>query len=246
MRHIVAVSGGKDSTALALRLAETEPHTDFEFCITPTGRELPPMQEHWKRLECLLERPLTRIAAPSLLDLIKKYQGLPSWRMRWCTRLIKIEPFMQYAAAAAPAVCHVGIRADEADDREGTDWKGIEGVTQSLDLVRWGWGINQVKDYLRKRNVVIPERTDCDWCFFQRLGEWWRLWRDYPEQWREGEAVEDWTGHTFRSDGRDSWPASMKGMREMFEAGYVPQGAAQTNLPLDVAERPSMCAWCAR
>jgi tRNA(Ile)-lysidine synthase TilS/MesJ len=35
MRHIVALSGGKDSTAMALRLAEVEP-LDYEFVITPT------------------------------------------------------------------------------------------------------------------------------------------------------------------------------------------------------------------
>ena len=243
--HLVAISGGKDSTAMALRLNEVEPN-NYDFLITPTGRELPPMLEHWKRLECLLGKPLTRIPCPTLMDLIIKWHCLPSWRRRYCTGNIKIEPFKLYAASVAPAVCYVGIRADESDDRSGTNWNGIEGVTQDLPLVRWGWGVNRVREYLRERNVEIPERTDCDCCFFQQLGEWWRLWRDYKERWQEIEALETWTGETFRSPSRDTWPASLKELRIKFEAGYIPKGAADQKLRLDVSERATMCAWCAR
>ena len=230
---------------MALHLQELGEAT-YRFCITPTGRELPPMVEHWKHLECLLGQELIRIPAPSLVDLILKYKALPNWRMRWCTRQIKIEPFMAYAAASAPAVCYGGLRSDEGEDRDGTNWNGVEGVTQATPLVSWGWGIGKVIEYLRTRGVVVPERSDCDWCFWQRMGEWWRLWRDWPQQWREGEAVELLTGHTFRSDQRDSWPASMVEMRKKFEAGFVPKDAAQTLLPMDVSTRSAMCAWCAR
>lgn len=248
MNRIVAISGGKDSTAMALRLQEMHPQP-YEFCITPTGRELPPMLEHWDKLECLLGQKLIRVPAPTLLDLIVKYRTLPNFRMRFCTRQVKIEPFIEYAKSRSPAVCYVGIRADEVtgdSPREGTDWEGVEGVSQALPLVEWGWGIARVKDYLRQREVLIPERGDCDFCFWQTIGEWWRLWRDYPVRWCECEALEEWTGHTFRSDQRDSWPASLKGLREMFEKGFIPKGAAQLNMPIDVSTRTVMCAWCAR
>lgn len=51
MRRVVGVSGRKDSVALALRLAEVEPDTDWEYLITPTGDELEPMIKHWENLE---------------------------------------------------------------------------------------------------------------------------------------------------------------------------------------------------
>src|SRR5437763_6540340 len=108
MNHIVAISGGKDSTAMALRLQEIEPRP-YEFCITPTGRELPVMTEHWKRIECLLGKALVKVPAPTLLEKIKEYQALPNWRMRWCTREVKIEPFMQYVASQKPATVCVGL-----------------------------------------------------------------------------------------------------------------------------------------
>lgn len=112
--------------------------------------------------------------------------------------------------------------------------------------MRWGWGVNKVKTYLRERLVEIPRRTDCDCCFFQTLAEWWRLWRDHKDRWQEIEALETWTEHTLRSDQRDSWPASLRELRLKFEAGFIPKGAAQGNLNLDVSERSTMCAWCAR
>lgn len=231
---------------MALRLKEAEPDREYEFCYTPTGRELPEMVGHWKKLECLLGQKLIKVPGPSLVDLIIQYKALPNFRMRWCTRKGKIEPFIEYASKAVPAVCYVGIRADEAQDREGTNWNGVEGVTQDLPLVRWGWGINRVKDYLRERGVEIPIRTDCDLCFYQQLGEWWRLWRDHKDRWQEAEALETWTGHTLRSDGRDTWPTALKDLRVKFERGFIPNGAAQTHLPMEISTRPAMCAWCAR
>lgn len=200
------------------------------------------MKAHWEKLEDMLGAEIIRVPAPTLVELIIKQKALPNSFMRWCTRMVKIEPFIEYARGLAPAISYVGIRADEVmgdDAREGTNWKGIEGVTQDLPLVRWGWGLNKVKEYLAGRGVIIPTRTDCDICFFQRLIEWFEFWRDYPELWKEGEALEEYTGHTFRSPSRDTWPASMKGLRQCFESGKVPRDTRGT-------ERTTMCAWCAR
>ncbi len=241
VRKLVALSGGKDSTAMALRLAESEP-ADYEYLITPTGRELPPVEAHWKHLESLLGKPLIRIPAPTMGELIVKFGALPNWRMRWCTRLIKIEPFMAFASDAAPATVYVGIRADEVigeDAREGTDWSGVIGVKQDFPLVRWGWGLSRVIRYVEDMNAVPPKRTDCDFCFFQRLIEWWELWKDWPERYKQAEAYEIWTGHTFRSAQRDSWPASLTGLRHEFEHGRIPKETRGQ-------ERTAMCSWCAR
>lgn len=227
---------------MALRLTEIEPN-DYVFAITPTKRELPTMEAHWAKLEAMLQAPLVRIPAPTLVELIVKYKTLPNWRMRFCTRQVKIEPFMRFVAAQAPATTYIGIRADEAigdNAREGTDWEGVIGVKQDFPLVRWGWGLERVRRYLAERDVVIPPRTDCDFCFFQRLIEWFELWRDYPELWREGEALEAFTGHTFRSAERDSWPASMAGLRAEFEQGRSPRDTRADRV------RTTMCSWCAR
>ena len=185
MRHIVAVSGGKDSTAMALRLSEVEPENDYEYVITPTGDELPEMMDHWKNLECLLGKPLTPITSGhSLQGLIRKQQALPNWRQRWCTRILKIEPYIAYMLESVPAVSYVGIRADE-ESRQGAVYGNVEGITQRFPLQEWGWGLKEVQGYLAERGITIPKRTDCARCFFQRTAEWWNLWHDRPEVFAE-------------------------------------------------------------
>lgn len=237
--HIVALSGGKDSTAMALHLVEVEPR-DYQFVCTPTGNELPEMVLHWKRLAVLLGKPLTILSSGrSLVGEIKRQMALPNWRMRWCTRMLKIEPYQRFMLSVGPAVSYVGIRADEAD-REGASISGD--VETRFPLVEWGWGLAEVQRYLAERGVAIPKRTDCAMCFFQRLPEWFVLWRDHPEEYAEAEGLEAMVGHTLRSESRDSWPAALKDLRVAFESGRVPRGVETVSM----SERKVMCGTCAR
>jgi len=243
MRHIVAISGGKDSTALALSLAERNPDTPYEYICTPTGNEPPDVFEHLNTIEKLLGRPLSYLApimvgtkctgwrrlSPSeytenrLFDLIDRHKMLPNFRARWCTRQLKIEPTVFYLQEASPCTQYVGLRADEAG-RTGI-YGDMEGVTQSYPFQDWGWNLPEVVEYLDKRNVTVPVRTDCAVCYHQRLVEWWRLWKTHPDLYTAGEDIEHRHEHTFRSPGRDTWPLYMSELRESFESGRLPQGA---------------------
>lgn len=89
----------------------------------------------------------------------------------------------------------------------------------------WGWDEADVYRYLDAQGVTIPPRTNCKLCYGQQLGEWYALWRDDPREWERGEILEAHTGHTFRSPGRDTWPAALKDLRTRFEAGDIPRGA---------------------
>lgn len=232
MKHVVALSGGKDSTAMALRLAEIEPR-DYTYICTPTGHELPEMEDHWSRLESILGRPIVRITNHTLDFWIKEFNALPNWRQRWCTRLLKIEPTIAYLQANQPAVMYVGLRADE-ETREGIY---SDEVTSDFPLRRWGWGIRDVWSYLRQHGITIPERTDCGECYGQRLKEWKRYWQKYPHLYARAEGYEAETGFTFRSPGRDSHPASLAGLRAEFESE-----SAQLTLIEDDA--PQACRVC--
>lgn len=247
MVHIVALSGGKDSTALALRLRDIEPGSCFDFVCTPTGNELPEMLCHWEKLSELLGQPLNVLTGGSSLQgLIRRQRALPNHRMRWCTRMIKIEPFQAYLLNNSPAVVSVGIRADELG-REGVDHNAIGGITMRYPLVEWGWGLGRVVGYLAERGVEVPSRTDCAMCFYQTLGEWWHLWKDNRTDYREAEKYERWLGHTLRSEQRDTWPASLRGLRKEFERGKVPVGTRlQGELFTGMGGRKTMCAVCAR
>lgn len=221
-KHVVGLSGGKDSTALALRLMEAEPR-DYEFICNLTGNELDALYDHLYRLEVLLGKPIKYVGAGyDLYELIRQAQMLPNFRARFCTRVLKIEPTIKYFESLAPgSVLYVGLRADE-EMRQGLYG---EDITVDFPFRRWGWGLDHVWTYLAKRGVKVPNRTDCDVCPYQRLGEWYALWKNHPLKFARGVYWEHKLGHTFRSPQRDTWPASLAELAAEFANGRVPRGA---------------------
>lgn len=225
--HVIALSGGKDSVALALRLRELYPERQFVYFCSPTGDELPEMEAHWAKLEELLGQSIVRVSNGTLASWIDEWDALPNWRQRWCTRKLKIEPCIAYLVKHAPAILYVGLRADE-ETREG-----IYGdfATYRHPLKEWGWGIDDVRGYLKERGVKIPRRTDCARCYGQRLREWKELWEQHPEVYANAEAQEVAMGHTFRSPQRDTWPADLASLRAEFEKGKMVRGETR-QLPM--------------
>lgn len=247
--HVVALSGGKDSTALALRLVEQEPRA-YLFVCTPTGDELPEMIDHWLNLNKLLGAKILPVTSGVGLDgLIKKWTALPNSRMRWCTRVLKLEPFYRFLKEIEPVVSYVGLRADEME-RQGMDFPEVGRVKIRFPMREWGWGEHDVWNYLDKRGIKIPARTDCARCYHQTLGEWWRLWHDHVEIYGDAEQqeaiVSEYRGKSlsFRSDTRDSWPADLKSLREKFEAGHVPPRTITTDDFFQGGRRKTVCRPC--
>lgn len=220
-KHVIGLSGGKDSTCLALALAEREPR-DYEYIFTPTGDELPELHAHLERVEALLGKKITRITCGKTLDEIIEEEGmLPNFRARFCTRILKIEPTIEYMAALPPgSVLYVGLRADEAE-REGLYGDDVQ---SDFPFRRWGWGIKEVWAYLDQRGISVPARTDCGKCYHQRVGEWRNLWRDHPDRFKAAAGLEERMGHTFRSPGRDTWPVKLVDMGKEFERGRKIRG----------------------
>lgn len=221
-RQVVAFSGGKDSTATALLLHERG--EDFDLLFTPTGNEMPGLFAHMDQVVSRVGKTLIQPANRSLDDWIRHFSALPNNRQRWCTRLIKIEPCVAWLKAHPGTTLCVGLRADE-EHRTGLYG---EHATYRYPLREAGMQLADVYALCRKHGLMPPARTDCAVCPYQRLGEWYELWRDHRDMWMQGEAYEETTGHTFRSASRDKWPAAMKNMRKIFEEGGRPQRSLRT------------------
>lgn len=220
MNHIVAISGGKDSTAMALRLQQIEPN-DYQYVITPTGDELPEMTNHWHKLEDELGKKMTLVSPDyNLHTLTKKMKALPNFRMRFCTKMLKIIPFQSYIMNHKPCTIYVGLRADE-EGRAGVEWDDLF-ITVRYPLREWGWAIGDVIQYLKTNSIEIPRRTDCARCFYQTLHEWYILWKDYSDIYASAVDDERRIGHTYRSPSRDTHPAALALLAKEFETGYVP------------------------
>jgi 3'-phosphoadenosine 5'-phosphosulfate sulfotransferase (PAPS reductase)/FAD synthetase len=123
VRHVLGISGGKDSAALAIYVKTKYPSIDLEFYTCDTGKELDETYQLINNLEVYLgiKIKLLQGAQSSSEDpfdhFLKMYGGfLPSSNARWCTKKLKLEPFEIYVGTD-PVVSYVGIRGDE--EREG-------------------------------------------------------------------------------------------------------------------------------
>lgn len=215
-KHVVGLSGGKDSTALALWLVENEPR-QYEFICNTTGDELPEMIDHWKRLEDMLESEIVQVRHErDLFEEIRKQQMLPSVFARWCTKILKIQPTIKYMESLPDgSTLYVGLRADEEARR------GIYGEDMLIRFPLREQSMNEddVWSYLARRGVEIPKRTDCAACPYQRLGEWRDLYFNHRDRYIACINIEDEIGATIRSPGRDTWPADLRSLAKEFDSG---------------------------
>lgn len=223
-RHILGLSGGKDSTALAIHIKNTRPdiHEKIEYYFTDTGAELDELYDYLEELEKYLGRPIYKIKAEvdenkriqfkeeSVEDksvpfddvLFNKYNGfLPAPNARWCTRDLKIIP-MEKWIGDDHCISYVGIRADEPN-REGYKAKSKNvNITAVYPFREDNLVINDVYRILEE-SVGIPPyyrwktRSGCFFCFYQRRVEFAILYFLYPDLFTESKKYE-----TEHSDGR--------------------------------------------
>ena len=119
-RHVLGISGGKDSAALAIYIKEHHPelHEKIEYFFTDTGAELEEVYDFLAKLEAHLGKEILKLSSGKDFEywLTKHNEYLPSPQQRWCTRVMKIKPFEDFVGTD-PVITYVGIRADE--HREG-------------------------------------------------------------------------------------------------------------------------------
>lgn len=193
VRHICGISGGKDSSALAVYLRERVPDMEYFFC--DTGAELPETYEYLDRLEVSLGKKIERLNPRKGFDhWFEVYRGaLPSPQMRWCTKKMKIEPLEEWIGDS-PAISYVAIRADEANRKGYVSTK--PNITTTFPFVDDGIDKDGVMRILDEAGVGLPSyyewrtRSGCYFCFYQRKAEWVGLAERHPELWERAVAIE--------------------------------------------------------
>ena len=192
-RHICGISGGKDSSALALYLRDRVPQMEYFFC--DTGAELPETYEFLTRLEVILGKPIARLNSERGFDhWFEVFRGaLPSPQMRWCTKVMKIKPIEAWIGDE-PAVSYVAIRADEANRKGYISTK--PNIESRLPFVEDGVDHDGVMKILDDAGIGLPDyyewrtRSGCYFCFYQRKAEWVGLAERHPELYERAIAIE--------------------------------------------------------
>ena len=193
IRHICGISGGKDSSALAVYLRDKVPQMEYFFC--DTGAELPETYEYLTRLEVILGKPIVRLNEKKGFDhWFEVYRGaLPSPQMRWCTKIMKIKPIEEWIGDA-PAVSYVAIRADESNRKGYISTKS--NIETRLPFVEDNIDKRQVMRILEDAGIGLPAyyewrtRSGCYFCFYQRKAEWIGLSERHPDLFDKAVAIE--------------------------------------------------------
>ena len=246
IRHILGLSGGKDSSALAIYMRDKVPEMEYAFC--DTGKELPETYDFLDRLEAFLGKKINRLNADREFDhWLSVFGGLlPSSQVRWCTRLLKIKPFEEFVGEDK-AYNYIAIRADE--DRVG--YKPLKNVDARNIEPKYPFkedGITERDVYriLEESGLGLPEyyqwrtRSGCYFCFYQRKAEWIGLKKNHPDLFdlaKDYEKFDDKTGERYTWSQDESLeelsdPDRVRQVEENYAKAMAREKHAQPNRPL--------------
>lgn len=214
-RHLLGLSGGKDSSALAVYMRDRVP--EMEYFFSDTGKELPETYEFLDRLEGFLGKPIVRLNIDpdrprmdpdrqrnrDFDHWLAVYKGLlPSSQVRWCTVDLKIKPFEEYVGEDK-AYHYIAIRADE--DRIGykpPKISSLHNIEPKYPFKEDGITKEGVYRILEESGVGLPDyykwrtRSGCYFCFFQRKSEWVGLLEQHPDLFESAKEYEGPNPHS--------------------------------------------------
>jgi 3'-phosphoadenosine 5'-phosphosulfate sulfotransferase (PAPS reductase)/FAD synthetase len=216
-RHVLGLSGGKDSAALAIYMRDRVPEMEYFFC--DTGRELPETYEYLRRLEVVLGKQIAHLNPDRDFDHWLAIFGgaLPSPQMRWCTKNLKIKPFEAWVGEDE-AITYIGIRADE--DREGYISRKPN-VTARFPFKEAGLVKDDILRILEEAGVGLPSyyawrtRSGCFFCFFQRKYEWVRLADEHPDLFARAVEYEEKVNYEAKASARQFTWSQGESLREL-------------------------------
>lgn len=192
--HILALSGGKDSAALAFYIKENMPqiHKKIEYVFCDTEHEIPETYDYLNKLELFLNKKITKIKPEKNFDHIMATNNfLPSYRHRWCTGLLKTQPLERYikklksADKISQIFLYIGIRADEIFRTKSAGKNPL--LKEVFPFVENNIYKNDVINILKNSGIGLPDyykwrkRSGCYFCFYQSCSDWLNLYENHPD-----------------------------------------------------------------
>lgn len=245
---VVNFSGGKDSTAMLLRMIELGEHIDEVVCCDTT-KEFPAMYRHIERVRRVVEGAgvkFTTIKAEHDFDhLMLVHQpkrrnpkdqhvlgyGWPRAMIRWCTTELKVRPTNNYFKELRKThnlVQCIGLAMDEDHRLERAN---NQDPTHRHPLVEWGWTEADCLKYCYECGYDwdglydVFNRVSCWCCPLKSLGELRKLWKHYPELWEELKDMDKKSWDQFRA----GYSVKDLEVRFQFEEERIAQGLSITN-----------------
>ena len=159
VKHLLGISGGKDSAALSIYMSQMYPTLDIEYYTCDTGKELKETYDLIGRPNSVLGKDIELYKSMDednspmknpFDHFLAMYGGyLPSATSRWCTNKMKLQPFEKYVGDQ-PTISYVGIRGDE--NREGYI-SNRENIQTIFPFRKNIWSEDVIKKLLSNSNI---------------------------------------------------------------------------------------------
>lgn len=219
---VVNFSGGKDSTAMVLRMIELGEHIDEVLCCD-TYKEFPAMYRHIEKVRKVVENAgikFTMLRNEKSFDYLM-FEHIPkrrnenlngrvgySWAghiSRWCTSKLKIDVMNKYLTELKRehnVIQCIGIAADEQYRLE-RQYASKDGFM--FPLVEWGWTERDCIEYCYSKGYnweglyELFSRVSCWCCPLQPLSELRKLRQHFPDLWEELRDMDKRTWRDFKA-----------------------------------------------
>ena len=245
---VVCFSGGKDSTAMLLRMIEIGEHIDEVVCCD-VGKEFPAMYKHIEKVKRLVEDngiKFTILKSEKsfdyyMFDHFPKRRNLElserkgySWagsRARWCTSKLKTDIITKYFSSLEKqyrVIRCIGIAADEGYRLKKAN---NQNENHRHPLVEWCWDERQCLEYCYNKGFDWDglykhfKRVSCWCCPLQPLSGLRILRKHFPDLWEELRDMDYRTWRKFRAD----YSVEELDKRFAFEQERQKQGLSITN-----------------
>lgn len=212
MKHIVSLSGGKDSTAMLLMMIEKGMQID-EIVFCDTGKEFPQMYDHIEKVEKYIGREITKIrnerySFEYLLGHIKtkrgQGRGWADFQMRWCTGEVKVSVINKYLRKykEKERLTYIGIAYDE----QKRIIKHIDKKHCVYPLNKWKITEKEALHYCYSRGFHWDglyeklERVSCYCCPLQKINDLRVLYNEFPELWKDIRRLDKLSWRDFRAE----------------------------------------------
>ena len=199
--HILSLSGGKDSTALAFFMKENMPEIfeRLELVFCDTECELPETYDYLNKIEIFLNKKITWLKPEKSFDHIMTTSGyLPSPIRRWCTVELKTKPFERFIKTKQDKIInlYLGIRADEMFRAKYNKYNNTK-IKEVYPFVEKGLIKNDIEEILKASGINLPKyyewsnRSGCYFCPFQTKKNWINLYKKHPDLFFKAKSYED-------------------------------------------------------
>ena len=157
----------------------------MEYFFCDTHKELQETYDYLDRIKARLGIKINYLQAERGFDhWLDVYGGvLPSPKVRWCTKQMKIIPLEKWVGDDE-VITYIGIRADE--NRDGYI-STKPNITAKFPFKEHGLVKADIIRLLEESGIGMPDyyrwrsRSGCYFCFFQRKYEWVMLAQEHPD-----------------------------------------------------------------